>query len=98
MVYCLLGILTVSCELVAIATATISNLTASVMCHAGNVDVTSECCEAPCLFHALIILLPVYRSGKCLPNPNLNISHWGFTDLAKMFPDVGMVKYVSNVP
>jgi len=22
-----------------------SNPTASVMCHAGNVDVTSECCE-----------------------------------------------------
>ena len=68
----------VSCELVAIATATMSNPTASVMCHAGNVDVTSECCEAPCLFHALIILLPVYRSCKYLPNPNLNISQWGF--------------------
>ena len=30
-----LGILTVSCELVAIATATMSNPTASLMCHAG---------------------------------------------------------------
>ena len=61
---------------VAIATATISNSISSVMCHAGNVDVISERCEAPCLFHALIIMLPVYRNCKCLPNL-IHISHWG---------------------
>ena len=63
----------------------ISNPTASVMCHAENADVTSICCEAPCLFHALIIMLPVYRSCKCLLTL-IHIFQWGHiyhTDLAK---------------
>ena len=57
----------------------ISNPTASVICHTENVDVTTVCCEAPCLFHGLIIMLPVYRSCKCL----LNLIHISYTDVAK---------------
>ena len=40
---------TCCCELVAIATATLSNPTASVRDVSGNVDVTSKHCGASCL-------------------------------------------------
>ena len=78
-----------------------SNPTASVMCHAENIAVPSECCEAPCLSPCSDNLVTCSTEAAIhLPTPNLNISQWGVYHLAvaKLLPAVGLVKYVSNMP
>ena len=60
--------------------------------------------EAACLFHALIIYCYLYTeaANTCLILTLTFLSGGVYkimhTDLAKMLPDVGMVKYTSNVP
>ena len=98
---CLLLIRNTYSEVVAIATATTATIYKQSNCKCDvsyrKYDVTSVCCEAPCQFHALIIMLPVYRSCKCLLNL-IHISQWGHIIAKNVARCRDVVKYVSNVP